>query len=161
MGDILVREAREDELAEILRVQYDAFGRVSEHSGIPPQSFAPLRETLDELIALRQEGVRFFVALDDDRVVGSVRGLQTGSTVEIGRLVVDGRFLRRGVATALMDALETSFEDANRFVLFTGAQASVPLALYTKRGYEVFKSESLPHVELVWLEKDIANSSHV
>ena len=74
-------------------------------------------------------------------------------TVEIGRLVVDDGWLRQGIGSALMELLEASYPEAERFELFTGAEADIPLALYGKRGYREYRREQTPGVLLVWLEK--------
>ena len=121
---------------------------------IDPARLPPLAETLDDLEALFDAGVVFFAALSpDERVVGSVRAEVRGREVEVGRLVVHESSLRRGVATALMAALEGAFPEAERFELFTGAEADVPLALYTKLGYHVYDERTEGPVALVWLEK--------
>lgn len=114
----------------------------------------PLQEDLDRLSHLLADGMRFFVAVDSaGTVVGSVRGELRGKTVEIGRLVVDDGWERHGVASAMMDLLESSYPEAQRFELFTGANATGPLALYRSRGYAEIRRETMPGVELVWLEK--------
>lgn len=153
-----VREARREELAHVLAVQRRAFERVARELGIRGDDLPPLQESLADLEALLNAGTRFFVAVDDaGRVLGSVRGRVSGapcsSNVEVGRLVVDDAWLRRGVGSALMDALESSYPTASRFELFTGAEASAPLALYAKRGYVESRREHLGYVELVWLHK--------
>ena len=154
MGQFNTREAGERDLAAILGVQHRAFGRVADGLGIPAENLPPLGETVDDLASLLSEGTRFFVAEEvGGRVVGSVRGRLEHGVVEIGRLVVEDGWQRRGVATAVMDLLEESFTDAERFELFTGAEAREPLALYAKRGYVPARSETVRGVELVWLEK--------
>ncbi len=149
------RAASRSELAAVLVVQREAFGRVSSGLGIDPAQLPPLVETLSDLERLYDAGTLFVVAVTaHGQVIGSVRGwLRTDATVEVGRLVVAGDWLRRGVATALMDALEAAFPHALRYELFTGADARVPLSLYAARGYTAFRRECIGPVELVWLEK--------
>lgn len=155
-----VRFATRAELAGVLAVQRDAFTRVAQMHGIDPERLSPLSETLADLELLMEQGVVFFVAVDpEDVIAGTVRATINGLTVEIGRLAVGSGHLRRGIASALMEALESSFPDARRFELFTGAGAAVPLALYQGRGYRVFKEEAEGPVRLVWLEKD-ASGAH-
>lgn len=151
----IVREADPDEFVEILGVQHRAFGRVAAEFGIRPEDLPPIRETLADLEALAADGERFFVAVTTDgTVVGSVRGrIDDEGVVEIGRLVVDDGWQRKGVATTVMDALEAAFPEATRFKLFTGAEAAAPLALYAKRGYRESGRQDLGYVVLVWLEK--------
>jgi len=153
-GGIVVTEASRRHLGDLLAVQHRAFGRVARSFGIDPEVLPPLRECVEDLYLLLSTGMRFFVAsAPDGRVVGGVRGEETDGTVEIGRLVVDDGFERRGIATALMDALECSFPQADRFSLFTGAEAVEPLSLYRSRGYAHTRTEAVGPVELVWLEK--------
>lgn len=149
-----VRRATRSDLPAVLAVQHEAFGRVAEWFDIDPDVLPPLQETLTDLEALMSSGTRFYVAVGPGAaVVGSVRGAETPQGVEIGRLVVDGRFLRQGAATALMESLEADFVDAQRFVLFTGREAEVPLALYAKLGYVIDREQSDGPVHLVWLSK--------
>jgi len=160
-GGIVVTEASRQHLAALLAVQHRAFGRVARAYGIDPDVLPPLRESTEDLERLLDDGMRFFIAwAPDDHVLGSVRGEERGSTVEIGRLVVETGFERRGIATALMDALECSFPEAERFVLFTGADAAEPLALYQGRGYALTRAETAGLVELVWLEKPGPAAGH-
>jgi GNAT superfamily N-acetyltransferase len=154
-----VREASESDLQGILGVQHRAFGRVAAEFDIDPSRLPPLTESLDDLFRLLTGGVRFFVAgTIGGAIIGSVRGSESEGTVEIGRLVVDDEWLRMGVASALMDGLEAAHPHAHRFVLFTGAEATVPLALYSKRGYREFRRERLEAFELVWLERDVGRA---
>lgn len=153
--EFVIREATPRDLPLVLAVQHQAFTDVARMHGIDPGDLPPLAETLDDLDALSSEGTRFFVAVSaDGAVIGSVRGRLKASTVEVGRLVVDDEWRRCGVATALMNALEASFDQATRFVLFTGADALAPLALYERLGYRRHRTESQGPVILVWLEKE-------
>jgi GNAT superfamily N-acetyltransferase len=150
------RAARVCDLPGVLAVQHRAFGRVARGLGIPPDRLPPLTESLGDLERLYDTGIRFFVAVDTTgAVVGSVRGQLRGATVEIGRLVVDDGWQRRGVATQLMDLLESDYAEATRFELFTGAQAAEPLALYRKRGYRIDRTDTVEGVALVWLSKPV------
>ncbi len=157
MSEVQVREAVAEELEQVLGVQRRAFGRVSRALGIDPANLPPLNETAEDLGGLMAGGTRFWIALAPAEltpiVVGSVRAAEREGTVEIGRLVVDDGWTGRGVATALMDVLEAAFPHAERFELFTGADAHVPLALYVKRGYAVYRSAHVSGVDLVWLQK--------
>ena len=149
-----VRVGTTQDLPAILEVQREAFSRVADELGIDPSQLPPLAEQLDDLIELLIGGTTFLVAADSaGAVIGSVRAARCGASVEVGRLVVGDRWTRRGVATALMDALEASHTDATSFELFTGAEAGAPLALYQQRGYLETRRERTGPVELVWLRK--------
>lgn len=150
-----VRSATVADLPSILEVQHDAFMRVSRELDIEPVLLAPLTESLSDLETLAGSGTRFFVALIGEKVVGSVRATLRGRSVEVGRLVVATGHTRRGIATALMDAVEGSFPEADRFILFTGIDATAPLRLYESRGYVRTRTEVTPATTLVWLEKTV------
>lgn len=147
------RIARRDDLPAILDVQRQAFTRVADELDIDPSRMPPLSEQLDDLLRLLADGTTFLVACDGaGAVIGSVRASRYEGRVEIGRLVVADPWTRRGVATALMDALEALHSDTEFFELFTGADAQAPLALYLRRGYRETRREQ-GAVELVWLRK--------
>jgi ribosomal protein S18 acetylase RimI-like enzyme len=146
--------AGRDELAELLDVQHEAFGRVAAKFDIDPQIMPPVAEDLDTLQALYDRGFRFFIARHGGCPVGTVRAeVDPDGTVEVGRLGVDAAHVRRGIARALMLALEESYPEARRFRLFTGARAVEPLSLYDQLGYRIESHESERGFELVWLVK--------
>jgi len=164
-GDITIRTASRAELPAALRVQRAGFTRVANRMKLMPGELPPVRETLEEIETLFDQGMVTFLATVSgtggvERVVGTVRGfLRKDGTVEIGRLAVDDGFLRRGIASMLMLALEKAFPQARRFELFTGSEASEPLALYAKLGYRIYERESFEHWEMVRLEKDAATAT--
>jgi len=144
-----------DDLPEVLRVQHAAFRRVAREVGIPPESMPPVAETLDDLVALPAAGVRTLVAIDGERIVGTVRTkVRDDGVAEIGRLAVDDGAERRGIALALMLAVESDRPMTTRFELYTGAGAAGPIALYERLGYRIFLREQFERWEMVWLAKD-------
>ena len=152
--DVRVREALRTDLPGVLTVQHDAFSRVANALGIEPSDLPPLQESLGQLETLFSSGTRFFVAVDSlERIVGSVRGSERDGIVDIGRLVVASGWERQGIATRLVVTLEASYAQADGFVLFTGADAIEPLALYGKLGYAITRRDATGPVALVWLEK--------
>lgn len=158
--NVRVRTATCNDLGEVLRVQRQAFGRIAMGLCLQAEDLPTLKESLDDLQQQFDDGVVFFVAEDDaGRVVGTVRGTLDGDSVYIGRLAVADGCTRMGVATALMGGLEDHFPDAGRFDLFTGADASAPLALYAKLGYHVTHEELRNGIQLVWLCKSLADSA--
>jgi predicted N-acetyltransferase YhbS len=152
---VTVLVATSDDLPAVLAVQHEGFGRIASRFGIPLDVLPPTRETLEDLRRLRAVGTRTFVAIADGTVVGTVRAeLRDDGAVEIGRLAVRDNHLRRGIALALMLALEESYPEVRRFELFTGAGAAEPLALYGKLGYAVFRETAQGHVPIVWLARE-------
>jgi ribosomal protein S18 acetylase RimI-like enzyme len=87
--------------------------------------------------------------------VGSVRANQDGNgTCYIGRLIVHPDYPKRGIGTQLMYEIETIYNHAQRFELFTGSRSQDNIRLYEKLGYQIFRKETLsPQVELVFFDK--------
>lgn len=151
---VTIRVATRADLPEILRVQHAAFTRVASGAGIDPQLMSPVRESLEDLQRLQEGGMHTLVALDGNRIVGTVRGaLTSDATLEIGRLGVDDGFERRGIAAALMLALQEGFPQASRFELYTAKQATGPIRLYERLGYRIFRERAERDWDIVWLEK--------
>lgn len=149
-----VRRASARDLAGALAVQHEAFGRVAAEHGVPPEALAPIRETLDDLSRQHGAGTVFYVATTPTGdIVGAVRAAVDHGVVEIGRLVVDGAHVRRGIATDLMQLLELEHSDSDRYVLFTGADATAALRFYKGLGYRETRTDDSGPVPLVWLEK--------
>jgi GNAT superfamily N-acetyltransferase len=153
IGPEIVRASRDD-LAGVLRVQHAAFLRVARMFDIPLDRLSALTERLEDLHALIDGGFAFLLARVDGRAVGTVRAeLRSDGVVEVGRLAVEDGYERRGIATALMRSIEEVWPEARRLELFTGAMATVPLALYAKLGYELFDRPGELREGLVWLAK--------
>ena len=126
-----------DELPAILSVQHEAFARVAGCSRFPASRDATAGRERRRPRRLSSTGRRVL-----HRPVADGRGDRAafarrdrGDTVEIGRLVVGetalgGESQRRSCVRS-----RGSFPVGERFELFTGAEADVPLALYEKLGY--------------------------
>lgn len=72
----------------------------------------------------------------------------------VRRLGVDAEWRGRGIARALMVALEDAYPEATRIELFTGSLSTAALTLYDSLGYEYVRSETVaPGVDLLYLEK--------
>jgi len=113
----------------------------------------PLVETLEDL----QSGFGQMIVLKAvvaHVLAGSVRGTAKGSTCEVGRLIVDPIFQRRGIGTQLMHSLERLFPAVARFELFTGSRSEANIRLYERLGYRVFRTQVLsPKLTLVFMQK--------
>jgi len=153
-GGFEVRPATRTELSALHAVQRTAFQRIALTLGMDPAELPPVAEELRHLEDLWDRGMVFLVAVDPlDEVVGTVRGELAEGTVHVGRLAVLSEYRQRGIGSALMNGLEAMFPHAERFELFTGAEASVPIHLYEKLGYSVTGRDSSQGWDLVWLGK--------
>ena len=85
---------------------------------------------------LRRSREQFLGAYEGERLVGAVSWKRTGKLVDIHRLVVDPERFRRGIAHALLDALETLQADAERWTVATGAVNEPARRLYERHGFE-------------------------
>ena len=116
-------------------------------------SLPPLTQSLEEM-AREFATLRLLKAVEQDRIVGSVRAGLEGNICRVGRLIVHPERQRRGLGTALLLAVEALFPEAERLALFTGSLSEGNLRLYGRLGYrEVARREAKPGLTLVFLEK--------
>ncbi|MEQ8474051.1 MAG: GNAT family N-acetyltransferase [Marinoscillum sp.] len=146
----ILRAERED-LKSILDLQkacYQEEAELYNDFSIPPmtQTLESIEHDFENEVFLKVEAI--------GKIIGSVRGYLDTDTCKIGRLIVDHNFRNNGLGTKLMEAIESQFQAANRFELFTGHKSERNLALYKKLGYfELRKQRVNEHLELVFLEK--------
>jgi len=150
-----IAKADISDAAEILSLQKLAFQTEAEIYG---KEIRPLQEGLPEAQAAFAQNAILKATSSGKRIVGSVRGrmLDDGHTCHVGRLMVHPEFRRRGIAKALLLALEKEMPDASRFQLFTGALSVNNIKLYKSVGYQEFEKEQLVkdgEAPLVFLEK--------
>jgi GNAT superfamily N-acetyltransferase len=137
------------EILALQRLAYQSEAAVYDNFTLPP-----LTETLEALTA-RFGDRKFLKAIDEGRIVGSVRGFQEGTTLFVERLIVHPEQRRRGLGTALLGRIESLFPAARRFELFTGHKSLSNLRLYERLGYREFRREAANEkVVLVYLAKN-------
>ena len=156
---MIIEQAGVEDAAEILALQRLAYQ--SEAYIYPDHVLAPLKQTLAEIEAefavqtflkARLEGRR---RPGEGEIVGSVRARMEGGTCFIGRLIVHPHHQNQGIGTRLLETVERTFPNAERFELFTGHQSVRNLSLYEKLGYRIFRREEItPHLTRVFLEKN-------
>ena len=122
-----VRSGHPSAAADLQRASYAVEAELIGFDGIPA-----LHESLEEL---RDCGESFLGLDDETGLAGAVSWvrLQDG-TLDICRLMVHPRAHRRGIATALLDALDRA-EPAWRAVVSTGTANHPALGLYKRRGF--------------------------
>jgi ribosomal protein S18 acetylase RimI-like enzyme len=129
-------DATLERLIELQRASYAVEAELIGADELPP-----MRESAAEL---RGCGETFLGALDDAALLGAVSFRRAGGTVDIHRLVVDPGAFRRGVATALLDALEARERDATHWTVGTGAANAPARALYERRGFTATEERLVP-----------------
>jgi len=145
-----IEKAEKSDAAEILRVQYAAYQ--SEAALYNDYSIQPLTQTVEQVIVEFNDGV-VLKAVNDGRIIGSVRASEKENTVYIGKLIVLPEYQNQGIGKSLLQAIEDEFL-GKRYELFTGEKSENNLKLYEKCGYTRFKKEEItPGVVYVYLEK--------
>jgi ribosomal protein S18 acetylase RimI-like enzyme len=146
----VVLDLAEDVIARsVLALQREAYAVEAEliaSDGIPQ-----LTETLDEL---RAAGLDWLGTFDEGELTGAVswKVLDDG-TIDIHRLVVAPRAFRRGIATALLDALNGHFPGRHTLVS-TGRDNEPARHLYRRRGFTVVRErEVIPGLWVTDLER--------
>jgi len=129
-------DATLERLVELQRASYAVEAELIGAAELPP-----MRETAGEL---RCCGERFLGARDEGELVGAISFRRAGGTVDIHRLVVDPAAFRRGVATALLDALDACQADATHWTVGTGAANGPARALYERRGFTPTEERIVP-----------------
>ena len=146
-----ITQASPEDAAGILELQklaYQSEARLYNGLNIPP-----LTQTLDELRSDFTSKV-FLKAQFEGKIVGSVRGYEAENTCYVERLIAHPDYQRQGIGTALMEQIESCFEQAQRFELFTGHKSEGNIRLYERIGYKVFKSEKINQtLSFVFMEK--------
>ena len=151
LSGLKIEEAEFFDAGEILDLQKIAY--LDEARLYCDYDIPPLVQTLEQIRADFQTH-DYLKAVLDDRIIGSVRGIQIGDTCSIGRLIVHPEYQNRGIGTLLMSSIEAKFQAAERFELFTGHRSQKNLHLYGKLGYRVSRTEALSSkVTLVFMEK--------
>jgi ribosomal protein S18 acetylase RimI-like enzyme len=150
-SEVVIDLAHTRDASAILALQRAAYQSEAEKYGdllIPPlvQTESELADEIRTVLVLK--------AVSGRRIVGSVRGSKHGTTVSIGRLIVQPDLQGRGVGTKLMAAIEASFPNTDRFELFTGHLSEDNLRLYRHLGYEEFKRQPVSDkLTLVFMQK--------
>jgi len=151
--NVVIREAKAEDLPEIIKIQKIAFKVQADRYDaydIPPmvETEADIDLTSDKLVVL--------VAEVNGDIAGSVRVGYGDKDAEIKRLSVKEEFQKRGIGSRLMAAAEGYCNSLDRIWLFTGGQSFKTINLYKKLGFSVYKEEPWKdNFTLIYLEKEI------
>jgi GNAT superfamily N-acetyltransferase len=143
--------ARQNDLEAILQLQKDCY--LSEAEIYNDYSIQPLLQDIESL-GNEFKDTTILKGVIHGEIVGSVRGFAENETSYIGKLIVKKNFQNKGIGRLLLDSVESTFKDVNRYELFTGFMSEKNLYLYNKQGYREFKREVISgNLIMVYLEK--------
>ncbi len=143
--------ATDADAAEILALQKRAYALEAEVTG--DYHMEPLTQTVE---SIRADFARMVVlkAVQDGRIVGSVRAHQDEGTVTIRRLIVEPALHGQGIGSQLLRAVEECFPDCERYELFTARQSPRNVRFYSRRGYTELRDEPFnDRITFVYFEK--------
>lgn len=153
-GKITLSEAVFSDVEDILALQKLAF--ISEAELYNNFNIEPLKQTIESIQDDFQTHV-FLKAVCNNKIVGSVKGRETGEFCQIGKLIVHPGFQNQGLGKRLMQEIENLFPDTQKFILYTGDRSEKNIYLYESLGYkkyELFADEKIPDVHLIKLIKE-------
>lgn len=148
---MMISLAEKKDLNSILELQKACY--MEEAELYDDFSIPPLTQTLESIESDFEKG-KVLKLSSNGKIVGSVRGSLDSGTCKIGRLIVRKEFRNQGLGTKLMNQIESQFDVAERFELFTGHKSARNLSLYNRLGYLEFRKLRINEkLELVFLEK--------
>ncbi|MEM9339611.1 MAG: GNAT family N-acetyltransferase [Bacteroidota bacterium] len=144
--------AKQVDLEQILALQKACY--LEEAELYDDFEIPPLTQTIDS-IKVDYQKEKFLKIESEGKVIGSVRGYIEAGTCKIGRLIVSRDFRNVGLGKRLMKEIESQFDLADRFELFTGHKSDRNLSFYVKLGYSEFTKKRINEkLELIFLEKN-------
>lgn len=149
---MVIERAEMRDLEEILNLQKLAYRSEAElHNDY---SISPLTQTL-ESINEDFSKMTILKAVEEGKIIGSVRAYEENEVCHIGRLIVHPECQNRGIGKMLMREIEGYFPACRKFSLFTGKKSVKNLSLYGKLGYRPIKEGKVNEkLTMVYLEKE-------
>jgi ribosomal protein S18 acetylase RimI-like enzyme len=136
---VIVLDACQSEVAaRIVELQWAAYAVEADLIGF--RDIPPLLENADDVAGL---DIEMLGAVEPQRLVAIVGYRRSAEVVDIDRLAVHPSAFRRGIATALLDALHARERDATTFTVSTGALNTPAIQLYRAAGYELVGHEEV------------------
>lgn len=149
---MVIERAEKKDLEEILTLQKLAYR--SEAELVNDFSIQPLTQTLE---SLEDEFGRMIIlkAVDEGKIIGSVRAFEENGICYIGKLIVHPTRQNKGIGKMLMKHIEGCFPSCRRFSLFTGKKSLKNLSFYSRLGYRPVEEKQVNEtLTLVYLDKE-------
>ena len=148
---MVIELAQYEDLEKILEIQYLAFQAEAEEYN--DFEIDPLQQTLHDLEEEFQKHKYLFLkAVENGRIIGSIRGHIKGNTSYIGLTVVHPDFQGKGIGTKLIQTLE-SINMAPRYEINASIRCPQNIRLYERLGFKRFKETQTENNGFVFLEK--------
>jgi len=149
---MIIEKAEMKDLEEILTLQKLAY--LSEAELCNDYTIPPLMQTLE---SINEDFGKMTIlkAVEEGKIIGSVRAFEENGECHIGRLIVHPECQNRGIGKILMSEIEGRFPECRKFSLFTGKKSVKNLSFYGKLGYRPVREEQVNEkLTLVYLDKD-------
>ena len=144
-ADVVIREARPEDVPEMARICFEAFGKINADHNFPPEmpELAPVEGLLTMMVS--HPGVYTVVAEADGKVIGSNCMDERSPIFGIGPITVDPNSQNRGTGRQLMQAVldRTEEKGAPGVRLVQAAFHNRSLCLYTTLGFNTVEPLSV------------------
>ena len=148
---MVIEKALPSDAKEILALQKLAY--ISEAEIYKDYNIEPLTQSLEDIQSQFDDHV-FVKAVVEGAIVGSVRGKLKEGTCYVGKLLVHPNYQNKGIGKRLLSEIESIFNTALRYELFTGSESKKNICLYEKIGYKSFKTKTIQaNLSMVFFEK--------
>lgn len=154
---LTIRPATVEDATAMHELQQIAFAEEGRRSGTC--EIPPLLEEVDSIVQHVKEQVAL-VAVKQETLVGSVRGVKGDHGYVIRALVVHPTCQGEGIGSALLRALETALVKPTRVDLTTNTLMQGNVPFYEKHGYNVQdRTEPLPGIVLAHMSKHLGSDA--
>jgi GNAT superfamily N-acetyltransferase len=132
-----IRRVSAADLPSIGSILYEAFNQVFARHGYPPP--VPTREAGETLVSAYHDydPSACFVAVRDDRLVGSAFFHRRGRRAGVGPVTVDPACQGEGIGRLLMERVIEELSDCSSIRLFQDAFNQQSFSLYVRLGFQV------------------------